>query len=217
GYLAKQMGLPIASLMIATNRNDVLHRILSAGSYQRRGLEKTLSPSMDITVSSNFERLLLDAYQRDQSAVAAFMATLDSGGATLSEEALAFVRAHFDSHTVSDAQTLATIERVWTNASYLLDPHSAIGVAAAETGAAMQSSASNDSAKAVSSSDVVPWVTLATAHPAKFPEAITASGVATSANLPAHMSDLFEREEQYSVLPAQIEGIQKHISNTLGH
>ncbi|MEO0436575.1 MAG: threonine synthase [Pseudomonadota bacterium] len=216
GYLAKQMGLPISRLMIATNRNDVLHRILSAGAYQRRGLEKTLSPSMDITVSSNFERLLLDAYQRDQSAVAAFMASLDTGEAALSDEALAFVRAHFDSHTVTDEQTLAIIRRVWTETAYLLDPHSAIGVAAAEQGSAQQKWSSKEAHTYDPLAANAPWVTLATAHPAKFPEAITASGVATAAELPTHMADLFDREEQYSVLPAQLDTIQTHISSTLG-
>ncbi|MDP5069370.1 MAG: threonine synthase, partial [Congregibacter sp.] len=131
GYLASKMGLPIAQLMIATNRNDVLHRLLSSGDYARQALEHTLSPSMDISVSSNFERLMFDLYDRDGTAVAALMSDFDHGDIRLSEASMARARVMFASHCVNDAETLACIADVFHKTGYLLDPHSAIGFAAA--------------------------------------------------------------------------------------
>ena len=117
--------------MIATNRNDVLHRLLSSGAYARQALEKTLSPSMDITVSSNFERLLFDLYRRDAGAVAALMAAFDKSAITLSERAMGAARERFDSARVDDGATAECIADTWNRCAYLLDPHSAIGLCAA--------------------------------------------------------------------------------------
>lgn len=201
GYLASKMGLPIAQLMIATNRNDVLHRLLSSGDYSRQALEHTLSPSMDISVSSNFERLMFDLYDRDASAVAGLMAAFDDGDIALSDKAMANARTMFASHRVDDAGTLACISTVWEQTGYLLDPHSAIGYAAA---------------KAADSASAVPWVTLATAHPAKFPDAIDRAGVGSSAALPAHLSDLFDLDEHFDVLPGDLADVQRFMSAHLG-
>ncbi|EAQ95954.2 threonine synthase [Congregibacter litoralis] len=201
GYLASKMGLPVAQLMIATNRNDVLHRLLSTGDYARQTLEHTLSPSMDISVSSNFERLMFDLYERDGAAIASLMAAFDDGDITLSDAAMEKARQLFASHRVDDAQTLACIADVWGRTEYLLDPHSAIGYAAAtQPGANTQT----------------PWVTLATAHPAKFPDAIKASAVGTTAQLPVHLADLFERSEHFDVLPNDIAAVQRFMSGHLG-
>ncbi|WP_040482513.1 threonine synthase [Luminiphilus syltensis] len=193
GYLARQMGLPIDRLVIATNRNDVLHQVLETGTYRRLPLEKSLSPSMDITVSSNFERLMFDMYHRDGSVIAQLMDTFASGEIELDASAMAEARGLFASHRVSDALTCQTIARVWSDCGYLLDPHSAIGVAAAG---------------ACALGDGNPMVTLATAHPAKFPDAISAAGVLSSPELPAHLADLFEREERYTVLENQLSTVQ---------
>ncbi len=201
GYLAARMGLPVAQLMIATNRNDVLHRLLSTGTYARQGLEKTLSPSMDITVSSNFERLLFDLYQRDPTAVAALMAAFEDGDISLSEQALSQARELFASCRVDDEGTAAAIADVWQQSEYLLDPHSAIGVVAAQQGARSLS---------------VPWVTLATAHPAKFPEAIRRAEVTTEPSLPQHLADLFTRPEHFDVLPKDLGEVQKFMASHLG-
>ncbi|WOJ96257.1 threonine synthase [Congregibacter brevis] len=201
GYLASKMGLPVAQLMIATNRNDVLHRLLTSGDYARQTLEHTLSPSMDISVSSNFERLMFDLYDRDGGAIADLMAAFDDGDIALSEGAMANARMMFASHRVDDAQTLACISEVWDKTGYLLDPHSAIGYAAAL------------SAKEKAE---LPWVTLATAHPAKFPDAIGQASVGTTAHLPLHLAGLFELDEHFDVLTNDIAAVQRFMSEHLG-
>ncbi|MFT6286022.1 MAG: threonine synthase [Halieaceae bacterium] len=192
GYLARQMGLPIKRLIIATNRNDVLHRIMTSSTYGRQPLEQSLSPSMDITVSSNFERLLFDLYDRDGAEVSKLMAQLDTGDVLFSEQAMAKARALFSSQRVSDEETGEQIARTWNDCEYLLDPHTAIGVRAA-----LESDVD----------DGVPMVTLATAHPAKFPDAITSAGLVEKPSLPAHLSDLFDREERFEVLPNELSAV----------
>jgi threonine synthase len=200
GYLAGGMGLPLQRLVIATNRNDVLHRALGSGLYDRRPLAPTLSPSMDITVSSNFERLLFDLYDRDGAAVAELMAAFDGGELRLSAAALAGARGLFASHRVDDDATCAQIAETWERSEYLLDPHSAIGVAAA-------AAAQDDPA--------VPTVTLATAHPAKFPDAVRSAGLTQEPVLPAHLADLFAREERFTVLPKARDEVQAFMAANL--
>ena len=131
GYLARRMGLPIKQLIIATNSNDVLHRILTTHSYARGELRHTLSPSMDITVSSNFERLVFDLYQRDGAVVAALMQRFQDQDISFSESAMAEAQRLFSSQAVSDEETCQLIYDVFEASEYLLDPHSAIGVKAA--------------------------------------------------------------------------------------
>ena len=197
GYLARGMGLPIDRLVIATNRNDVLHRVLTSGVYGRQALEASLSPSMDITVSSNFERLMFDLYDRDGQAIFDLMQAFNQGDISLTDKALQEAQAFFASHRVSDEETCAEIARVWDRCGYLLDPHSAIG-----TRAAQMCHPGNEA----------PMVTLATAHPAKFPAAIAESGVATEAALPAHLHDLFQREERFTVLDNDLALVQQHMA-----
>ncbi|MFT7287208.1 MAG: threonine synthase [Halieaceae bacterium] len=196
GYLASRMGLPVRQLLIATNRNDVLHRLLASGTYRRQALEASLSPSMDISVSSNFERLMFDLYERDGAAIASLMRSFDGGAIELSARALAGARGLFASHCVDDEGTAASIAEVWQRCAYLLDPHSAIGVAAARSAERFPG---------------VPWVTLATAHPAKFPAAVAAAGVGVAPELPAHLADLFDRAEHFDVLPADLGAVQQFI------
>ena len=193
GYLAKQMGLPVEKLVIATNKNDVLHRVLTEGVYSRLSLEPTLSPSMDITVSSNFERLLFDLAGRDGDELSRWMATFAEGGLALSDAALAQTKSMFDSHRCSDDETCEEIAHVWSRNGYLIDPHTAIGTKAARV--------SHGDGQAA-------MVTLATAHPAKFPAAIAASGIGIEAQLPHHLTDLFEREEAFDVLPNDLAAVQ---------
>ncbi len=196
GYLARKMGLPIERLIIATNRNDVLHRVMRANTYGRQPLEHSLSPSMDITVSSNFERLLFDLYDRDGAAIADLMQQFDHGDVSLNESAMTQARTLFSSQCVSDEETCQQIASTWRDCEYLLDPHSAIGV------------------KAALDSDVaagIPVVTMATAHPAKFPEAIKSAGLTQAAALPLHLSDLFERSERFQVLPDDLAAVQEYI------
>jgi threonine synthase len=201
GYLAARMGLPVAGLMIATNRNDVLHRLLSSGSYARDELHPTLSPSMDISVSSNLERLLFDLYDRDGAAIASLMDDFSHGPVSLSATALAGARAVFSSHRVDDDATIACIAAAYRDSGYLLDPHSAIGVAAARELALPAD---------------VPRVTLATAHPAKFPDAVSTAVPGLTPALPAHLADLYEREERYAILPNALDEVQAAIAAALG-
>lgn len=201
GYLAKKMGLPISQLIVATNKNDILHRVISNNKYEKHQLEHTLSPSMDIMVSSNFERLLFDLFDRDGKALADFMAKCNNETTSLSASAFAKARELFDSYAVNDELTCETIAQVFEDSEYLLDPHSAIGVKAA---------------REVRRSKVNPMVILATAHPAKFAEAALKSGQKQEPSLPHHMLDLMQREERYTVLENDIEKIhafmQVHIS-----
>jgi threonine synthase len=186
GYLAKGMGLPINQLIVATNSNDILHRTIANNLYEKHNLEHTLSPSMDIMVSSNFERLLFDVFDRDGEALADFMrACAGDEAVTLPQEKFDMARELFDSFAVNDELTCATIAQVFDEAEYLLDPHSAIGVKAA---------------REVRRYKDTPMITLATAHPAKFAEAALKSGQAQEPALPHHMSDLMQREERFTVL-----------------
>jgi len=193
GYLASKMGLPIERLVIATNRNDVLHRVMTTATYGRQPLEQSLSPSMDITVSSNFERLLFDLYDRKGDDIADLMARFEDGDIAFSDTAMARCRELFSSQCVSDEETGAQIAATWEGCEYLLDPHSAIGVKAA-----LDAGVATD----------VAMVTLATAHPAKFPAAVSSAGVSVEPALPQHLSDLFEREERYEVLPNDLSAVQ---------
>lgn len=184
GYCARAMGLPIERLVIATNANDILRRTMDTGRYEMEGVSPTISPSMDIQISSNFERLLFEASGRDATSVVAMMDSLkQSGGFALPETALAKIRRDFAAGTTSEAETRATIAATLKNSGYLLDPHTAVGVHVARAlgGAA------------------IPMVTLSTAHPAKFPAAVKdASGIEPA--LPAWLADLHGREERLTVL-----------------
>ncbi|WP_339899430.1 threonine synthase [uncultured Gilvimarinus sp.] len=200
GYLAKRMGLPIDQLVIATNSNDILHRAISANDLSKQQLEHTLSPSMDIMVSSNFERMLFDLYDRDGSKIAQLMEDFKSGAMHLDENALSRARELFASHRVDDERMLEVIREVFENTEYLLDPHTAIGV---------------EAARATRRNQDVPMVCLATAHPAKFPEAVQKAGQTEDPALPHHMADLFEREERYEVLPNDAETVHKFMSGHL--
>ncbi len=187
GWVAKRMGLPVGRLVVATNANDILARTLESGRYEVRGVSPTTSPSMDIQVSSNFERLLFDACGRDGATVRRWMASLAQGGSfTIDPPALAAIRAEFAGIAVPEAETAREIGDVWSSAGYLVDPHTAVGVAAAR--------------RALKHDPATPMVVLGTAHPAKFPDAVEkASGVRPK--LPAHLADLYDRAERFSVLP----------------
>jgi threonine synthase len=198
GYLARQMGLPVDQLVIATNANDILHRCISANDHSKKELIHSLSPSMDIMVSSNFERLLFDLYGRDGAAIKQLMEDFKGGTAmTLSEEALSGARELFSSYRLGDEETIDVIRDVFENTEYLLDPHTAIGVQAARKTRRRQD---------------IPMICLATAHPAKFPEAVRKAGQDEDPALPHHMSDLFDREERFEVLEKDLTKVQQHIA-----
>lgn len=201
GYLAKCMGLPIDQLVIATNGNDILHRCISNNDHSSQSLLHSLSPSMDIMVSSNFERMLFDLFDRDGAAIKSLMETFKATGKlTLPDDVMMKARDLFSSYRLDDEETLAVIREVFEVTGYLLDPHSAIGVQAAR--------------KTRRASDI-PMICLATAHPAKFPEAVKLAGQIDDPVLPHHMQDLFEREERYDVLDNQLEDVQSFISKQI--
>jgi threonine synthase len=194
GYVARQMGLPIERLVIATNVNDILARTLEAGRYEVRGVVATESPAMDIQVSSNFERLLFDVYGRDSDAIKKIMSELSGGGFSLAKKPLEAIRAIFDAGRASEEETLATIRAVHKESGYLLDPHSAVGVAVAR----------KLKVKA-------PLISLGTAHPAKFPDAVEkAAGVHPA--LPTRLSGLTTLPERFDVLPADIGAVAEYVS-----
>ncbi|WP_165856981.1 threonine synthase [Marinobacter sp. JSM 1782161] len=202
GYLAREMGLPISQLVIATNRNDILHRFMSGNRYEQQTLEHTLSPSMDIMVSSNFERLLFDLHGRDGAATRDLLERAQQGPVSIEDYRWKGARKLFDSAAVDDAATCDTIRSVFEDNEYLLDPHTAIGVKAARE-------CRRDAS--------VPMITLGTAHPAKFPDAVEQSGVGVKPELPQHLADLFEREERYSVLEDDLKAVQDFIGSHWKH
>src|SRR5690606_31837075 len=184
GYCAKRMGLPIDKLVIATNANDILRRTLETGRYEKQGVTPTLSPSMDIEISSNFERLLFEAQDRDAAATARQMAALaQSGGFAVPEEALARMRADFAAGTTGEKETARIIRDVYERAGYVIDPHTAVGVGVARGHL----------------DRTAPMITLSTAHPAKFPDAVRAATGETP-ELPAWLSSLPHRPERVTVL-----------------
>jgi threonine synthase len=195
GYVAAQMGLPIQRLVVATNRNDILHRALTSGDYSAGTVAPTDAPSMDIQVSSNFERLLFDLSGRDGAALAAAMAEFEATKKlALPESWRAKAAGLFSSARVDADEMTDTMRWALAHTGELLDPHTAIGLAAArrDTGSA-------------------PMVTLATAHPAKFPAAVqSATGV--HPDLPARLADLMTRTERYDVAPATLQAIEAYIA-----
>ncbi|AMO72679.1 threonine synthase [Sphingorhabdus sp. M41] len=196
GYVASKMGLPVERLIVATNVNDILHRALSAGDYSTGTVTPTAAPSMDIQISSNFERLLFDLEGRDGGKTAARMANFEKSHNMQLESGMREAAASlFTSHRV-DADDMALAMR-WAQdrAGQVIDPHSAIGLSAAQH-------ADLDPA--------VPVVTLATAHPAKFPDAVErATGIRPA--LPRRVGDLFDREEKYTKLPGTYEAVKEFI------
>ena len=200
GYLAYKMGLPIKQLVIATNQNDILHRCISDNDHTSRPLEQSLAPSMDIMISSNFERLLFDLYDQDGAAIAQLMNDAKAGSMQLSNSALDRARELFTSFRCDDSGMIDLISTTNRDIDYLLDPHTAIGLAAA---------------RACREDTSTPMVTLATAHPAKFPEAVKEAGYPRDPDLPNHMADLFDRKEHFTVLHNVQSEVQQFIAENI--
>ncbi len=193
-WVAKRMGLPISHFIIGSNRNDILARFLASNDMSAQPVEPSLSPSMDIQVSSNFERLLFELLDRDAAATAEMMTRFRAEGRMpVPDAAWKQANALFSGFTLDDAGTLAEIRRLWTGAGYLADPHTAVGTAAA---------------RALAPADpAVPVIVAATAHPVKFPDAVErATGIRPP--LPARLADLYEREERFGVLPNDLGAIE---------
>jgi len=197
GFVAKRMGLPIERLMVATNANDILDRALASGRYEIRGVTPTTSPSMDIQVSSNFERLLFEASERDAAAVRGLMAGLSqSRSFAIAPEPLARIRRDFASAAVDEETVAQEMRRTYDAAGYLLDPHTAVGVHA---GRAL-----------IDDDPRTPVIALSTAHPAKFPDAVwRATGVRPE--LPPHLAELMDRPERFARLANDQAAVERFI------
>ena len=193
GYAAHRMGLPVAQLIVGSNRNDILTGFFETGAMTKGSVQPSLSPSMDIQVSSNFERLLFELYERNGRAVADAMTRFRTDGCLAVDQACwRQARALFDGGRLDDDGTLETIAAIYERTGELVDPHTAIGIAVA--GACRRDRS-------------VPMVALATAHPAKFPDAIErATGIRPG--LPERLGDLLEREEVLTSLPNDLDAIK---------
>jgi threonine synthase len=183
---------------VATNQNDILDRCLKGQGYHKGSVHPSISPSMDIQVSSNFERALFDAYGRDGNAVAQLMAELGQGGFDVSQGAMQVLQDTYKSGRASEVETSATITSALKRTGELLCPHSAIGVKVADE----------------LREQATPMITLATAHPAKFPDAVEAATGLRPA-LPARMADLFDRPERLTRVANDLSALKAHILEAL--
>ena len=198
GYVAQRMGLPVDRLVVATNVNDILARTFATGDYETRGVTATSSPSMDIQVSSNFERLLFETCRRDAAQVKALMGSLtQSGRFSVPGAALKEMRALLTADRADEQETAATIRAWLKEAGYCADPHTAVALAVAEK---------------ESRDPIIPMVVLSTAHPAKFPDAVEAA-CGVNPGLPDWLSDLPKKAERITVLPADQAQVEKFVSN----
>jgi threonine synthase len=198
-WVARRMGLPVARLIVGANRNDILARFLASNDMSMQGVEPSLSPSMDIQVSSNFERLLFELLDRDAAATHAAMAGFRATGRlAVPDAAWRRAGALFTGFRLDDEGTLAEIRRLHAATGYVADPHSAIGIAAAR-------------AHPVPGS---PTIAVATAHPAKFPDAMERA-IGTRPPLPARLADLYQRPERYTRAPNELAAIQAIVRATV--
>ncbi len=202
GYAASRMGLPVARFIVGSNANDILTRYFETGAMTAAGVVPTLSPSMDIQISSNFERLLFEAVSRDGAAVTRHMDQFkQSGSYTVEPKAHAAMLTLFSGHRLDDAGTLKFIGEVHKASGYVLDPHSAVGLYAGRE-------AGLDSA--------IPRIALATAHPAKFPDAVEkATGTRPSA--PQALAEVFHRSERFTTLPNDLDQLRRLIRDRVSH
>jgi len=203
GYAAKKMGLPIDRLTIATNVNDILERAVKTGRYEMLGVTPTTSPSMDIQVSSNFERLLFDAVGQQGARVGHMMNLLSQSSAfTIDPEAMKYIVSHFDAVRTDEAETLKTIAEVYATSGEMIDPHTAVALAGA---------------RRTLPAGETPNIILSTAHPAKFPDAVE-QATGSKPPMPAQLSALFDLTERFNVLPNDLSTVEGFIqANARAH
>ncbi len=196
GYAAMRMGLPVQKFVVGSNRNDILTRFFETGKMEVQTVEPSLSPSMDIQVSSNFERLLFDMMDRDAPAVTKLMETFKNTGRFEVPDAVhRKIGRTFKGARLDDEQTIAAIRGIHESTGVIVDPHTAVGI--------MAGRARRGQAKG-------PLVALATAHPAKFPDAVERA-IGERPGLPEHLADLYDREERMVVLPARVGKVKEYI------
>jgi len=195
GYVATKMGLPIHKLIVGTNQNDILARFFATGSYAKSKVIPSISPSMDIQISSNFERLLFDMCDKNGTKVETLLEEFNQKGSfSVSSSKLKEVKKLFDAVSVSEEETSETIAKIYKESGLLVDTHTAVGIKAGEAFV----------------NNEYPLINLSTAHPAKFPDAVeNATGIRPP--LPEHLSDLLTREEKYDILDNDLEELKKYI------
>ncbi len=202
GFVAGKMGLPVERFVVGSNANDILTRYFETGSMTAAGVVPTLSPSMDIQISSNFERLLFEAVGRDGAAVSRHMDQFkQSGSYTVEAKAHAVLLSQFSGQRLDDAGTLRFIGDVYKASGYVLDPHSAVGLYAARN-AGLESA--------------IPRIALATAHPAKFPDAVE-KATGTRPSMPPALAELFHRREHFTTLPNDLDQLRRLIRERISH
>ena len=198
GYLSKKIGLPIGKLIVATNQNDILHRAISKGQYKVNSVVETLSPSMDIQVASNFERLIYDINDRDTDKTNKIMQNIkDEKKYLIEEKELKKIKKDFVSETISEQELLSCIKKVYENHKIIIDPHTAVGLGALEK---INLAGKN--------------IVLSTAHPCKFPEAIK-KAINIKSELPDNLNYILNKKENFVVMNNDIEEVKKYILNKL--
>jgi len=202
GYGAQRMGAPIDQFVIGSNVNDILPRFLETGTMRMEGVAPTLSPSMDIQISSNFERLLFELYGRQGAAVVEAMAQFRAEGSfTVDADRRGLLHEHWSGARIDDDTTKTIIAETYERCGVIVDPHTAVGLGAAA---------------ACRQDPTMPMVALATAHPGKFPDAVEAA-IGLRPALPERLADLFDRPERFDALPNDVDAVRAFIDTTLGH
>ena len=196
GYIAKQMGLPLGKLIVATNQNDILHRAISKGDYKSSKVQETISPSMDIQVASNFERLLYDLYGKNSEKVKKVMISIKDNTYKIEQDILVKLQNDFDSESLNETEILNTIRNFYEENKIVIDPHTAIGVGVI---------------KKLNLKDVV---ILATAHPCKFPIAIE-KAISKIEKLPESLNYIYDKVENYEVISNDLEKVKKFITRSV--
>tara|TARA_B100001248_G_C27296224_1_gene414927 strand:- start:86 stop:928 length:843 start_codon:yes stop_codon:yes gene_type:complete len=196
GYIAKQMGLPIGKLIVATNQNDILHRAILNGDYKSNKVQETISPSMDIQVASNFERLLYDLYGKNSEKVSSIMTSIKDNSFRINQDILKILRHNFISESLDEIEILNTIKDFYKKHNIIIDPHTAIGVGAVEK---------------LNLSNVV---ILATAHPCKFPIAIE-KAISKREKLPDSLTFVNKKEEKFEVISNNLEKVKNYIMKSI--
>ena len=196
GYIAKQMGLPVNKFIVATNQNDILHRAISNGDYKSNKVKETISPSMDIQVASNFERLLYDLYDKNSEKIKSIMLSIKKNIFTIEEDVLKNIQSDFISESLNEIEILNTIRGFYDKNNIIIDPHTAIGVGAVEK---------------LNLSDVV---ILATAHPCKFPIAID-KAISKTEKLPENLNYVYDKKEKFEVISNDLEKVKDYVLKSL--
>ena len=196
GYISKQMGLPISKFIVATNQNDILHRAISNGDYKSNKVKETISPSMDIQVASNFERLLYDLYDKNSQNVINIMKSIKYNSFKIEQDKLKDLRNDFDSESLNETEVINTIKKFYEEYNIVIDPHTAIGVGAVEK---------------LNLSDVV---ILSTAHPCKFPVAIE-KAISKIEKLPESLNYINDKEEKFEVVSNDLEKVKDYVLRSI--